>query len=348
MTILPAYMSGVVLTGHGGPDCLEWRRDLPVPQPGPGDVVVRIAAAAVNNTDINTRVGWYSRTGSEEDAGWGGTPIPFPHVQGIDGCGRIVGVGAGVDPARIGERVLLETCLYHVNGAMRDDPWFLGSDCWGTFAQYTRIASVHAHRVTSDLTDAELATFPCSYSTAENMLTRAQVTATDHVLVTGASGGVGSAAIQLAKARGAQVTAVSTPERAADLRAIGADHVVDRNVPLATQITPGSVNVAVDLVGGPDWSVLVDCLSRGGRIAVAGAVAGPVVRLDLRPLYLKDISLFGCTALDPGVFANLVKVIEAGRIKPLLAATFPLSQIAEAQAAFAAKSFTGKIALNVE
>jgi len=220
---LPDKMSGVVLTGHGGPEVLEWRDDLPVPVPGKGDVVIRVGAAGVNNTDINTRIAWYSKgDAASDDASWSGTALEFPRIQGADVCGRIVAVGEGVDAARIGARVLIEPSLQEANGKVLEAPWYFGSECDGGFAQYTRVAARHAHAVKSDLTDVELASFPCSYSTAENMLTRANVQANETVLVTGASGGVGSAAVQLARARGAEVIAVTSPPKAEELIRLGA------------------------------------------------------------------------------------------------------------------------------
>ncbi|QJF50647.1 alcohol dehydrogenase family protein [Roseobacter ponti] len=345
---LPDKMSGVILTGHGGPDMLSWRDDLPVPQPGPGDVIIRVAAAGVNNTDINTRVGWYSRGDNDaEDASWGGTPLAFPRIQGIDVCGTIAATGPGVDPARAGERVMVEPCLREANGATLQDPWFLGSECDGGFAQYVRVAARHAWPVQSALSDVDLASFPCSYSTAENMLTRAAVSAGDTVLVTGSSGGVGSAAVQLAKARGARVIAATSPAKADALRALGADDTPDRSGNPADLIGQNSVDVVLDLVAGPDWPALLDILRPGGRYAVAGAVGGPLVELDVRTLYLKDLSFFGCTVPDQGVFANLITRIEKEEIRPLVAETWPLRDIGRAQESFAAKSFTGKIVLEV-
>lgn len=201
---LPDRMHGVVLTGHGGPEMLQWRDDLAVPAPGKGDVVIRVKAAGVNNTDINTRIAWYSKgDANASDAAWTGTPLAFPRIQGADVCGEVVAVGAGVAAARIGERVLIEPCLRAVNGEVLETPWYFGSECDGGFAQYTRVAARHAHAIKSELTDVELASFPCSYSTAENMLTRAGVRTGETVLVTGASGGVGSVTVQLARAGGA-------------------------------------------------------------------------------------------------------------------------------------------------
>ncbi len=208
MTI-PAKMRAVQLVGHGGPEMLELR-EVVVPEVRRGEVLVRVAAAAVNNTDINTRIGWYSKGDNDAaDASWTGTALPLPLIQGADVCGYIAAVGEGVEPDRVGERVLIEPSLTEIAGEQLETPWYFGSECDGGFAQYTRVASRHAHQVDSALSDVELASFPCSYSTAENMLTRAAVGRGDRVLVTGASGGVGSAAIQLAAARGALVSSRS-------------------------------------------------------------------------------------------------------------------------------------------
>jgi len=341
-------MSGVVLTGHGGPECLEWRDDLPRPVPGKGDVVIRVAAAGVNNTDINTRTGWYSKGDADAaDAAWTGTPLQFPRIQGADVCGTITEVGDGVDPARIGERVLIEPSLQEADGRMLETPWYFGSECDGGFAEYTRVAARHARRIDSALSDAELASFPCSYSTAENLLTRAGVTDSDTVLVTGASGGVGSAAVQLARARGARVIALTSPAKMQALEALGADLVHDRGADLVKTLGANSVDVVVDLVAGPSWPALLEILRPKGRYAVSGAIGGPIVELDVRTLYLKDLSFFGCTVLEPEVFGTLIRRIEAGEIKPLVARTFPLREIAAAQAAFQAKRHIGKIVLTV-
>lgn len=341
-------MHGVVLTGHGGPECLVWREDLVVPKPGPGDVLIRVAAAAVNNTDINTRTGWYSKGDADAaDATWAGKPLSFPRIQGADVCGSIVAVGDGVDPSRLGDRVLVEPCITEADGELLDLPWYFGSECHGGFAEFTRVAARHAHKITSTMSDVELASFPCSYSTAENMLTRSKVKSGDSVLVTGASGGVGSAAVQLAKARGAEVIAVTSPSKAETLKALGASTTIDRDEDYVQRLGTSSVDVVIDLVAGPMWPSLLDVLRSGGRYAVAGAIAGPLVELDVRTLYLKDLSFFGCTVLDPEVFGNLIQRIENGDIRALVAQTFPLREIADAQTAFQAKNHTGKIVLTV-
>lgn len=345
---LPEKMYGVVLTGHGGPEMLQWRDDLNVPVPGKGDVVVRVSAAGVNNTDINTRTGWYSKSdGAAQDAGWTGEPLTFPRIQGIDVCGHIAAVGEGVDPARIGKRVLIEPCLREARGETLKSPWYIGSECDGGFAEFIRVASRHAYTIDSDLTDVELASFPCSYSTAENMLTRAGVRAGETVLITGASGGVGSATVQLARARGAHVLAVTSASKAQGLMALGARKTLDRDADLVAEIGANSVDVVIDLVAGAKWTSLLDILRPGGRYAVAGAVGGPIVELDVRTLYLKDLSFFGCTVLAPDIFKHLIGRIERKEIMPLVAETYPLRELSAAQESFAKKGYIGKIVLEL-
>ncbi len=356
---VPAAMAAVYLTGHGGTEMLEYREDVPVPEPGAGEVLIRVGAAGINNTDINTRIGWYSKkvtdatnTGGaggfesidDADASWSGEALKFPRIQGADCCGRIVAVGEGVDAARIGERVLVRNMLRSYVDYRPFECWTFGSECDGAFAQYARAPARETHRVDCDWLDAELASIPCAYSTAEGMLHRAGVGA-ERVLVTGASGGVGSAAVQLAKRRGAEVLAVASSAKADEVAALGADRVLDRNADLVAELGADSVDVVVDLVAGPGWPPLLDLLRRGGRYVTAGAIAGPLVEFDVRTLYLKDLTLYGCTFQEDEVFANLVGYIERGEIRPVVAKTFPLDQIVAAQEAFLSKQFTGKLVL---
>ena len=356
MTIA-ANMRAVLLTGHGGYDKLNFRDDVPLPIPGPNDVLIRVAAAGVNNTDINTRIGWYSKAVAEatdvgaasgiadaQDDGWSGVAFQFPRIQGADACGRIVAVGDNVDPARIGERVLVEPVF---RGASRFDILYFGSEVDGGFADYTCVPSLHAHRVNSELSDIELASFPCAYGTAENILTRINLQAGERVLITGASGGVGSAAVQLAKRRGAEVTAIAADAKAEIVRSLGASRVVPRDANLEALFGQEYFDAAVDIVGGSQFGPILNVLKRGGRYGVSGAISGPIVDLDLRTLYLKDLRLIGCTVLEPDVFANLVSYIERGEVRPLVAATYDLSDIVKAQEAFLTKQHVGKIVLSL-
>lgn len=355
--IIPATMRAVILTGHGGYEKLEFSDDMPVPTAGSDDVLIRVGAAGVNNTDINTRIGWYSKAVAEatdagvvdgiagaQDDGWAGTAFHFPRIQGADACGHIVAVGSNVDPARIGERVLVESVL------RRADPYavsYLGSEMDGGFAEYLCVAADQAHQIKSALTDVELASFPCAYSTAENILTRTNVKAGERVLITGASGGVGSAAVQLAKRRGAEVVAIAGEDKVNAILALGADRVVPRGADLKEIFGAEYFDAAVDIVGGAQFGAILDCLKRGGRNGASGAIAGPIVDLDLRTLYLKDLHLVGCTVFEPMVFVNLIRYIEQGEIKPIVAATFPLEHIVAAQEAFMSKRHVGKIVLTL-
>ena len=341
--MLPATMIGVQLIGHGGPEKLVYNEAVPVPQPGQQDVLIRVTAAGINNTDINTRTGWYSKSGNADDAGWTGSPLHLPRIQGADGSGRIVAVGSNVPTARIGERVIVRTMM---PGATPYDLVTLGSELDGAFAQYLRVPAIHAFKVECDWSDVELAAIPCAYSTAENLLTRADVKA-ERVLITGASGGVGTAAVQLAKRRGADVIAICAADKAADLKALGADQTVARDADLISVLGHDSVDVVIDVVAGAQFPSLLDVLKRKGRYAVSGAIAGPHVSLDVRTLYLKDLSLLGCTLQSDAVFGNLVSYIERGEFRPLIARTYPLRGIARAQEDFIAKRFTGKLVLEI-
>ncbi len=356
---LPQSMHAVLLTAHGGFETLEYRDDVPLPTPGPDEVLIRVRAAGINNTDINTRIGWYSKKVSDatdgggasgfdevddDDATWSGVPMRFPRIQGADCCGRIAAVGAEVDPARIGERVIVRNMLRSYVDYRPFECWTFGSECDGAFAQFCKAPAAETHRVDCDWSDAELASIPCAYSTAENMLHRAGVGA-ERVLVTGASGGVGSAAVQLARRRGAEVIAIAAAEKHEEVKALGASRALDRNADLLAELGRNSIDVVVDLVAGPSWPTLLELLERGGRYVTAGAIAGPLVELDVRTLYLKDLTLIGCTFQDDVVFENLVGYIEQGEIRPVVAKTYPLRDIAAAQQDFLDKKFTGKLVL---
>ena len=350
-------MKAVVTTGNGDYDKLDYR-DVPIPQIGAGEVLLRVLAAGVNNTEINTRLGWYSASVSEgteqfsdserdadqlADGGWN-EATPFPFIQGTDCCGEVVEVAEGVTSHRVGERVLVRACM-RVNGYDSLENIWMASDFDGAFAQYVRVPASEVFAVDCDWSDVELATIPCAYGTAENMVHRARVSAGDHVLVPGASGGVGSAVVQLCKRRGARVTAIAGRAKLDAVASLGVDRVLARDADLHVELGDSSVDVVIDNVAGDGFPVLLKLLRRGGRYASSGAIAGPMVDLDMRDFYLKDINMIGCTAWDEPVFPNLVRYIEAGEIKPLVAKTFPLADIAQAQREFLDKTHFGNFVL---
>ena len=350
-------MKAMVTMGHGDLDQIVLHKDWSKPKPAAGEVLIRVKACGLNNTDVNTRTGWYSKavterttggafeTVNDDDPTWGGAPITFPRIQGADVCGIIEAVGEGVDASRIGERVITDNWLRDPSDPDNmDKTGYFGSERDGGFAEYTTIPAGNAVAVTSDFSDAELATFSCSYSTAEGMLTRANVTSADTVLVPGASGGVGGALVQLAKRRGSRVIALASEAKHADVAALGPDRILPRAPDnLRAALGDEKITVVADIVGGDYWPNLIDILERGGRYTCSGAIAGPMVELDLRTFYLRDLTFTGSTIIPPEVTRNLVKYIEAGEIKPALAATYPLEELREAQATFIRKEHTGNI-----
>ena len=354
---LPSTMRAMVTMGHGGLEQMVFHPEWPRPEPAAGEVLIKVGACGLNNTDVNTRSGWYSKAVSDattgdafetvntDDPTWGGNPIIFPRIQGADVCGEIVAVGENVGADRIGERVITDNWLRDPEDPLnRDKTGYFGSECHGGYAEYTVIPASNALAVTSDYSDAELATFSCSYSTAEGMVCRAAVTTSDTVLITGASGGVGGALIQLAKLRGARVIALASTEKHEAVSALGADRVLPRAPKdLAAELGDERVTVVADIVGGPQWHGLIDILERSGRYVSSGAIAGPIVEFDLRTFYLRDLTLLGSTVIPPEVTENLIRYIESRAIKPVLAATYPLEQLRDAQAAFIAKTHTGNI-----
>ena len=357
-------MHGVVTMGTGDYDQLRYESTLPRPVPGPGEVLLRVLAAGINNTDINTRLGWYSSAvsggtadqvneQSEEidDGGWNAS-TPFPIIQGTDCCGRVVQYGDGVGEShgmfpRVGQRCLVRPCM-RVNGFADPQAVWMASDFDGAFAQYVVVPAHEIFGLSDDLdiSDAEIAAVPCAYGTAENMLHRVQVKRGDHVLVTGASGGVGTATVQLAKRRGATVTAVVGKSKMEDFATLlKPDRVLERGEDVIRSLGERSVDVVVDNVAGPEFGALFKLLVVGGRYVSSGAIAGPIVSLDLREVYLKDIRIQGCTAWAEPVFPNLISYLENNEIRPVVARTFALQDIALAQRAFMEKSHIGKFVL---
>jgi NADPH:quinone reductase-like Zn-dependent oxidoreductase len=369
-----ATMTAVVTAGIGDFDQLVMS-EVARPTAGPGEVLVQVLAAGVNNTDINTRLGWYSSsvsTATDEssdgidgiggsdglgesraDGGWNGA-TPFPLIQGADCCGRVVGAGVGVDPSILGARVLIRACMplddtvaseTAPGGTGSGGTEWLGSDRDGAFAQFTVVRARDVFAVESTWSDAELATIPCAYGTAENMVSRAGVTAGTRVLVPGASGGVGSAVVQLAKRRGAYVIGIASAAKHERVFELGADEVLERGHDHVARLGAKSVDVVIDNVAGAEFGAMLALLRHGGTYVTSGAIAGPIVELDLRTLYLGDLRLIGCAAWDDHVFADVVSYVERGEIRPLLERTYPLHEIGAAQRDFLQKRHVGNVVL---
>ena len=352
-TQLPSVMNAVLLTGHGGLDKLEYRGNVPVPSPASGEVLIEVRACGINNTDIWVREGAY---GTDDDpkatSSWrpNSPTLVFPRIQGADTAGYVVAVGDAVDGSWLGARVLVDASIYNTDGPSLADIDYIGHGRDGGYADYTAVPVENVHRVQTDMSDAELGTFWCAYHTGEQMLDRARVSRGERVLITGASGGVGSALVQLCRARGAYPYAIVGAGKERAVAAIGAEAVITRQMSdlksAVLQATGGEdIDVVADLVAGPVFGELLNILRPEGRYTTAGAIAGPVVAIDLRTVYLKHLELHGSSQGSREAFARIVGYIEAGRIRPLLHATYPLSAIHRAQSDFMRKQHIGKLAL---
>jgi NADPH:quinone reductase-like Zn-dependent oxidoreductase len=355
-------MRAVVLTGHGGLEQLVYKEDVPTPTATAGEVLVRVGACGLNNTDINTRTGWYDRVvessvseelgvhGRDDGAAssWNTSSVLFPRIQGAAVVGRIAAVGEGVDAARIGERVLVDPSVRDADRPARAQlVEYLGSERDGGFAEYVVVPSINAHPVDSPLSDAELATFPCSYDTAAEMLERAGLAKGETIVVTGAAGGVGTALIQLALARGAHVVAIAGAAKESRLRELGAHDFVARDTgdlqsSVESLIGKQGADVVADVVGGDMFDALLKLLRRAGRYTTAGAIAGPTTRIDLRDLIYKDLEMYGITNPTAATFAGLVNLVQAGHLQPLLEDVLPLAELRSAQATLLKRTHVGK------
>lgn len=345
----PESMRAMRIREHGGPEVLELV-EVAVPAPQPGEALVRVGAAALNNTDLWTREGAYGRPGDPTArSGWRG-PIDFPRIQGADAAGRVVAVGADRDQGLVGRRVVVDPAVYDTEGPDANPVGLMGSERDGGYAEFVTAPVERVHDVTeSPLTDDQLATLPIAYGTALGMIERGRLRRGETVLVSGASGGVGIALVQIALARGARVVAISSGRKIESVRAAGAHEVVDRGRDVAEQIraaAPEGIDVALDVVAGDLVSEGLPLLREGGRWVVAGALGGYDVAFDVRRLYLHNAQVIGSAMHTPRHFGLLMDLARRAEIHPVVAATFPLDQAARAQEELARRGHVGKIVLH--
>ncbi|MDX2376863.1 zinc-binding dehydrogenase [Microbacterium sp. LRZ72] len=346
---LPDDMRAVRMTAHGGVEVLESAR-VPLPRPAAGEALVQVRAVALNNTDLWTRQGAYGLPGDPDAlAGWRG-PVTLPRIQGADVAGRVVAVGADTDAALVGRRVVIDPAIYDGSGPEANPVGLMGSERDGGYAEYVTAPVDRVHDVSgSPLSDDQLASLPTAYGTALGMLERGRVTAGHTVLVTGASGGVGLALVQLARERGATVLAVSSGDKLDEVRAAGADAVIDRAhdvVAQARSATTDGIDVVLDVVAGDLVGRGLPMLREGGSWVIAGALGGHDVAFDVRRLYLHNARIVGSSMHTPGHFALLMDIARSAGVQPVIAATFPLEQAPEAQEQLARRRHVGKIVLN--
>ncbi|NDL70761.1 zinc-binding dehydrogenase [Vreelandella alkaliphila] len=363
---VPKTMSAMLLTGHGGVEKLQYRQDVLTPKPGLGQVLVQVTATAKNNTDRKAREGLYPTKGKEEVTSFamGGSPtLTFPRIQGADIVGRVVAVGDGVETSRIGERGLLDFNIYA--DERRDinlTPDYYGHGADGGYADYVVVPADQFHHVPNpELQDAELAAMGmCSYQTAYHMMTSANVSAGERVLVTGASGGVGTALIQLCRIVGAIPYAVSQLDKADALLTLGAEAVIDRG-DLSTFVervmaeTNGKpIDAVMDLVGGQMTDLFIDTMivdmqgrSSYPRLSIAGASGGNLSEMMWTRIYLYQVQIFGVSHGTREEAEQLIEWIRSGALKPVLHAAFKLSDLHNAERYFVNRgsNYLGKIVI---
>lgn len=362
----PATMAAVQLVGHGGVDQLQYSTEVPVPQPGQGDVLVQVTATAKNNTDRKAREGLYPTKDKGDVTSFqmgGEATLTFPRIQGADIVGRVVAVGEGISESRVGERGLLDFNLYPDD--RRDinlTPDYYGHGADGGFAEYVALPSDQFHRVDNpELADAELASMGmCSYQTAYHMLTVAGVAAGERVLVSGASGGVGTALIQLCRIIGAIPYALSQQDKADALLALGAEAVLDRSdmsqfTEQVKAVTGGKpIDAVMDLVGGEMTDAFIDTMifdmkqrSTYPRLSIAGASGGNLSEIMWTRVYLYQVQVFGVSHGTREEAEQLIAWIREGALKPVLHAAFPLSHLREAEEYFVHRgsNYLGKIVI---
>ncbi|WP_305967351.1 zinc-binding dehydrogenase [Marinobacter salsuginis] len=362
--MIPNTMKAMVLTGHGDVDKLEYQ-DVSVPAPGPGEVLVRVTATAKNNTDRKAREGLYpTKKGEMTSFQMGGKPtLTFPRIQGADIAGRVAAVGKGVDESRIGERGLLDFNIYAND--RRDinlTPDYFGHGADGGYAEYVALPSDQFHHIpNAELTDAEVASMGmCSYQTAMHMLTSANIKAGERVLVTGASGGVGTALIQLCRIMGAIPYALSKQDKATALLELGAEAVLDRSdmdsfVDRVKAETGGKpIDAVMDLVGGEMTDVFIDTMifdmnarSTYPRLSIAGASGGNISEILWTRIYLYQVQIFGVSHGTREEAEQLMAWIREGQLKPVLHGAFRLSDLHQAEKYFVNRgsNYLGKIVI---
>lgn len=342
-------MKARVIRAHGGFEALE-PAEVPLPEPGAGEVRVRLQAMALNHLDL-----WVRR-------GVPGHTFPLPLIPGSDGCGRIEEVGPGVERARLGETVVLSpgygcgecpACRRGEESLCRDYA-ILGESRDGTCAEAIVLPARALLAVPEGLDPEEAVALPLVLMTAWRMLVgRARVEAGETVLVQGAGSGIGSTAIQIAAARGCRVIAVtSDPHKTERARALGAGEVIvfGAEDPLAAvrRLTARrGVDVVVEHIGAATWETSVRALARGGRLVTCGATSGAEVRVDLRPLFFKQLSILGSTM---GGLADLREAwawVAAGRIRPVIDRRFRLEQLAEAHRYLEERRAFGKVVVRI-
>lgn len=343
-------MKAIVFDQHGGPEVLRYD-EVPTPQPGPGEVLVRLHAAALNRLDLWVR------------EGWPGLKLQYPHISGADGAGKVELLGEGVTEYAIGDRVVIdgnigcgtcEACLSGLDNLCRD--WhLLGETIHGTLAEFVVVPARNLLQMPEHIEYAEAAAASLVFLTAwHSLITRGRLQAGESVLVVGASGGVNTASIQIAKLTGAKVYVVgSNAEKLTLAESLGGDVLINRSkeenwskaVYLASDRE--GVDVVVDNVGAGSMPSSLRAVAKGGRILTVGNTGGAKYEIDNRFIFGKHVSIIGSTMSPIRDFRTVMGLIFDGKLKPVIDRHYPLEDTAEAHVRLEAGEQLGKIVLDI-
>ncbi len=342
-------MKAIVFAKHGGPEVLQYI-DVPTPTMRPNEVLVHVKACALNHLDL-----WVRR-------GLPGVPIPLPHIPGSDVAGEIAEIGADVTTVRPGQKVVLAPgvtcgkCPACISGQDNRCRSFtnLGYMIDGGCAEYVKVPEVNCLPYPENLTFEEAASIPLVFQTAWHMLlARAELQPGEDVLILGAGSGVGSAAIQIAKFFGARVIATaSNEEKAAKATELGADHVINLKTQKIREevrriTNKRGVDVVFEHVGTATWDESLASLAYAGRLITCGATTGYDAKLDLRVLFAKQLSLMGSYMGTKSDLHSVMRLVGAGRFRPIIDKVFPLSEATAAHAYLESGAQFGKVVLTV-
>lgn len=343
-------MKSILFYEHGGPEVLQYA-NFPTPEPGPGEVLVRLKAAALNHVDLWVRNGWPDLR------------LDYPHISGADGAGDIAALGPGTSEWKKGDRVVInanigcgicESCLAGMDNLCSS--WhLLGETIRGTYAQYVTVPARNVLPLPVEYDELSAAAAGLVFHTAwHSLITRAKLRPEESVLVVGASGGVNTASIQVAKLTGATVYVVgSNSDKLSIAESLGADYLIDRSkvedwskeVYLLTG--KRGVDVVVDNVG-TTFPLSFRAARRGGRILTVGTTGGARFEIDNRYLFGKNLTIIGSTMGTIQDFAHVMELVFAGKLHPVLDRSFPLQEIRAAQERLERGEQLGKITLRID
>lgn len=338
-------MKAAIFHEHGGPEVVRIE-EVDTPQPGPGEVLVQVRAAALNHLDL-----WVRR----------GLPIEtvMPHIGGSDIAGVVAEVGAEVVGLEVGTRVVVNPSLWcgrcewcrRGEESLCVDYRIIGEHTQGGFAEYVVVPAANLYPIPDGVSFEEAAAAPLVFLTAwRGLISRARLRAGEDALITGASGGVATAAIQIAKRAGARVFAVTTTENVQRVRELGADVVYDRSaLDFSKEVWKDTgrrgVDVILDSVGAATWQQNIRALARAGRLVVYGATTGPAAETDLRLLFWKQIEIVGSTMSNRHEFETVMKLLFRGELRPVVDVVWPLERAREAHERLERGEQFGKIVL---